>query len=122
MFNNFGQWSFSLVHQGVIKAWHGHKIQYQWTYITIGVFKVVIYDTRSNCKTFGNTMEFLMGDNCSPFVYSLPPGVVHGLKCISGPGHVSYITSGQYDLSDELRIPHDDSVIGYDWLKGHAIT
>ena len=27
----FGQFSHSLVYSGVVKAWHAHKIQSQWT-------------------------------------------------------------------------------------------
>ena len=113
--NIFGQWSHSLVHQGVVKAWHGHKVQTQWTYAAGGTFKVVVFDTRKGSSTFGNKMHFLIGENVLPVVYAMPPGVVHGLKCVNGPGHILYLTSGQYDLEDELRIDHDDAEINFDW-------
>ena len=76
---------------------------------------------RKESNTFKERMEFIAGDNMDKIVYSLPPGVVHGYKCINGPADVFYITSGQYDLDDEVRIPHDDSEIGYDWTAGTII-
>ena len=113
----FGQWSHSLVYPGVVKAWHLHKFQTQWTYVACGVLRIALHDTRHEAPTCHKTVEFIMGDNSLAQVYSLPPGVAHGYKCLSGPAHVFYVTSGTYDLSDELRIPHDDPKIGFDWLS-----
>jgi dTDP-4-dehydrorhamnose 3,5-epimerase len=62
-------------------------------------------------------MEFLTGENQKPIVYSFPPGVAHGYRCIAGPMHIIYITSGVYDLGDEVKIPHNDPDIGYDWQR-----
>lgn len=114
----FGQLSHSLVYGGVIKAWHAHVYQTQWTYVISGLLKVALHDSRPSSSTAGETMEFLAGDYQAVRVYSFPPGVLHGYCCVGGPSHVLYVTSGVYDLSDEIRIPYDDSSIGYDWLKG----
>jgi dTDP-4-dehydrorhamnose 3,5-epimerase len=111
----FGQLSHSLVHAGIAKAWHMHKVQYQWTYVMCGVLKVALHDCRRDSSTYRETQEFLVGDNHAAAVYSLPPGVAHGYRCLSGPAHVIYLTSGVYDTSDEVRISHDDPDIGYDW-------
>ncbi len=35
---------------------------------------------------------------------------------------VMYLTSRVYNPAAEGRISHDDPAIGYDWLKGPAIT
>ena len=43
------------------------------------------------------------------------PGVAHGYHCLQGPMNIIYVTSGTYDLEDEVRIPHDDAEIGYHW-------
>ena len=72
---------------------------------------------RKDSKTYQQTMEFLVGENTESTVYLFPPGVVHGYQCVNGPANVIYVTSGQYDLSDEVRIPHNNPEIGYDWLK-----
>jgi dTDP-4-dehydrorhamnose 3,5-epimerase len=113
----FGQLSHSLVFTGVIKAWHAHKYQYQWNYVLSGLAKVILYDLRPESATRGEMMEFLAGDNQPAQVYCFPPGVVHGYKCIQGPMHILYVTSGTYDLEDEVRLPFDSSEIGYDWFR-----
>ena len=115
--DGFGQLSHSLVYPGVVKAWHAHRRQTQWTYIACGLLKVALHDGRPESPTYRQTMEFLVGDNQPVQVYCFPPGVVHGYRCINGSAHVMYLTSGTYDLADEIRIPHNDQKIGYDWLK-----
>ena len=117
----FGQWSHSLMYPGVIKAWHIHKKQTDWWYVSTGVLKVVLYDRRRESSTYRQTMEIMLGDNHEARVLKVPPGVAHGCKCLSGPANLFYITSRTYDPEDEGRIPHDDPEIGYDWLQGPAI-
>lgn len=101
----FGQLSHSLVHKGVIKAWHGHVRQHQWTYVVSGLISVVIYDARENSRTYQQKVRLLLGDGQEARVYVIPPGVVHGYRCLSEPAHVLYVTSGVYDPEDEVRIP-----------------
>lgn len=112
----FGQWSHSMMHAGVIKAWHIHRHQVDWWYVALGVLKVALYDTRPEASTCGKLLEFFLGEHQAPKVVRIPAGVAHGCKVISGPVHLFYITSRVYDPSDEGRIPHDDPDIGYDWL------
>lgn len=111
----FGQLSHSLVNEGVIKAWHGHNYQNQWNYVATGLVKVVLYDSRKNSKTFGEIIEFLAGEKQKTVVYSFPPGVLHGYKCIKGPMNIIYVTSGVYDLSDEARFTDPELSLTYDW-------
>jgi len=118
----FGQWSHSLVNQGVAKAWHLHKIQTDWLYLVMGTMKVGLHDTREDSPTHGQTMEILLGDHHETQVIKIPPGVAHGYKILQGPAHVIYITSHVYNPSDELKIAHDDPSIGYDWVSGTPIN
>ena len=113
----FGQLSVAQVHQWVIKAWHIHKKQVDWWYVSSGLLRVALYDTREDSPTFKEIMELLMGDNQPAVVLRIPTGVAHGYKCISGPALIFYVTSKVYDGTDEGRISHDDAQIGYDWLK-----
>jgi len=117
----FGQWSHSLMYPGVIKAWHIHKKQTDWWYVSTGVLKVVLYDKRPESSTYQQSQEIMLGDNYEVRVLKVPPGVAHGCKCLSGPANLFYITSRTYDPEDEGRIPHDDPEIGYDWLQGPPI-
>lgn len=112
----FGQWSHSLMYPGVIKAWHIHSKQVDWWYVTGGVLKVALSDRRTDSPTFGELMEWVMGDGRDPIILKIPPGVAHGCKCLAGPASLFYITSRTYDPQDEGRIPYDDPKIGYDWL------
>ena len=101
---SIGQLSHSLVNEGGIKGWHGHKVQSQWNYVVTGLIKVVLYDNRANSPTYKETMEFFVGDGHEPCAYFFPPGVLHGYKCLKGPMQIIYVTSGVYDLEDEVRI------------------
>lgn len=118
----FGQWSHSLLYQGVAKAWHIHKRQVDWWYVATGVLKVVLYDTRDGSSSRGETMEFLMGDNQPASILRVPTGVAHGCKAVSATVNLFYVTSLVYDPMDEGRISHDDPDIGYDWTAGATIT
>jgi dTDP-4-dehydrorhamnose 3,5-epimerase len=111
----FSQLSFSLVFSGVVKAWHLHRKQTDWMCTLVGDMKLVLYDTRKNSKTYKKLMEILMGETHGLKLVKIPPGVAHGYQVISGPMRVVYITDREYDPQDELRIPHDDPEIGYDW-------
>lgn len=118
----FGQWSHSMMYQGVAKAWHVHSRQIDWWYVAGGVLKVALHDTRPDSPTYRQTVELLMGDNQAAKALRIPPGVAHGCKCLSGPAHLFYITSLVYDPADEGRIAHSDPEIGYDWTALPAIT
>ena len=112
----FGQWSHTMSYQGVIKAWHVHDNQTDWWYVASGTIKTALYDNRPGSPTHGELQELLMGDGQPPIVLKIPPGVAHGYRVLSGPAHVFYIVSHEYDGTDEGRIAHDDPKIGYDWL------
>ncbi len=117
----FGQWSHSLMHPGVAKAWHIHPHQIDWWYVPIGTLKVVLHDRREDSPTRGKTMELFLGENAQAAVLKIPPGVAHGCKAIGGVSHLFYVTSRTYDPKEEGRIAHDDPSIGYDWLAGPTI-
>lgn len=125
----FAQWSHSMMYAGTIKAWHLHEKQYDFWYVVGGVVKAALCDLR----LLGNTTqerianleavdlaeldfeEVLLGDGQPPQVLVIPPGIAHGLKVLQGPAHLLYITTEEYDGTDEGRIPFD--ALGYDWLK-----
>ena len=117
----FGQWSHSLMFDGVIKAWHFHRIQTDWWYIVSGVLRVGLCDLREESGTYKQTMDFLMGDLQPARVLKVPPGIAHGCKTVQGPVHLFYLTSHVYNTDDEIRIPYNDPLIDFDWLRGPAI-
>jgi len=105
----FGQWSHSMMVTGTIKAWHIHQKQTDWWYVPAGLVRAVVCDPDTHER-----QEFLMGDNQPPIVLKIPPGIAHGCKVLQGPAHLLYVTSHEYDGSDEGRIAHD--ALGYDWF------
>ena len=99
-----GQLSHSMVNEGVVKAWHGHVYQSQWNYVVSGQIKVALFDNRKDSNTYEDTMELVAGEGVESIAYFSPPGVLHGYKCIHGPMQIIYVTSGVYDLDEEIRI------------------
>ena len=68
-----------------------------------GQIRVALYDDRPNSSTYKETIEFVAGDEAEPIGYFFPPRVLHGYKCVKGPMQIIYLTSGRYDLKDEIR-------------------
>ena len=110
-----GQLSHSLVKEGVVKAWHGHAYQSQWNYVVSGQIQVALYDNRDYSDTYKQIMEFTVGDGVDPIAYFFAPGVLHGYKCTKGPMQIIYVTSGVFDLEDEIRKSNDDLSFNYTW-------
>ena len=117
----FGQWSYSLMLNGVIKAWHFHRIQTDWWYAADGALRIGLCDMRPGSKTHKKTMDFMAGDLYQAVVVKIPPGVAHGCKVVQGPAHLFYVTSHVYNPDDVIRLPYDDPEIAFDWLKGPPI-
>jgi len=111
----FGQLSYALMHPGTAKAWHVHERQVDWWYVPTGALKLALFDTRPESSTHREIDEFLMGPEYGHKVVRIPPGVAHGCRVIGGVTQLFYVTSQEYDPTDEGRIPHDDPGIGYDW-------
>lgn len=118
----FGQLSRSRMITGVVKAWHVHRTQIDWWYVVSGTILTVLYDARHDSGTYRERMELRMGDDGEQVVLKIPAGVAHGLKVLSGPADLVYVTSSTYTPEEEGRIRYDDPEIGYDWVQGMPIT
>ena len=117
------QASHSLMHPGVAKAWHIHSTQIDWWYVPAGDLKVALYDTRDGSPTQGQLQELFLGEHYEAQLLKIPPGVAHGCRAIGSTAHLIYFTSKVYDPErEELRRPHDDPAIGYDWTAPPPIT
>ncbi|MBU2510495.1 dTDP-4-dehydrorhamnose 3,5-epimerase family protein [bacterium] len=112
-----GQLSHSLVNEGVIKGWHGHVYQSQWNYVVTGLISIALIDNRKDSPTYKKSTNFQVGDgdDHEPKAYFFPPGVFHGYKCLKGPMQIIYVTSGVFDLEDEIRVPLDELHVDLDW-------
>jgi dTDP-4-dehydrorhamnose 3,5-epimerase len=117
----FAQWSHSFMYDGVIKAWHFHRIQTDFFYVSSGVARVGLCDMRPESQSYKKVMDFYMGDYQQPRVVKIPPGVAHGVKVIQGPVNLFYMMSHTYNPEDEIRIAYNDPLIDFDWLKSPPI-
>lgn len=115
----FGQWSMSYMVQDTIKAFHFHRLQYDYWFVPSGIIKAVLVDISetqdNNTSSYGDTEEYILGDNQPPQVLVIPPGVAHGLKVLQGPAVLMYLTSEPYNPQDEGRLGYNE--LGYDWFK-----
>lgn len=73
----------SLTNPGVIRGPHEHMAQSDFfIFLGPGSFRLHLWDRRDNSPTKGEALEIEVGEN-NPTLVIVPPGVVHGYKCIS---------------------------------------
>ena len=119
LLRHFGQVSISLTKPGVIKAFHWHRHQDDLFYVIQGTTQVVLYDLRTNSRTFKQIMTFRMSDK-NPNIVFIPKKVAHGYKVLGKkPLIMLYIMNKSYNNKkpDEQRIPFDDKEIGFNWSR-----
>lgn len=117
-FKGFGQCYFTTGLPNVVKAFHIHKIAWDYWYVVHGDIQLVLFDDRDNSPTKGLINVFYIGVH-NPSSVLIPPYVVHGFKTISEhEAIIINIPSEPYDYTnpDEYRIePH--GVVPFDWNK-----
>ena len=117
IFIKFGQVYITTTYPGVIKGWHYHKKQYDNIACVHGMLKVALFDKRENSHTKGEINEFYIGIH-NPILIQIPPGVLHGWKCVSETEAIVINCPTEiyiYDDPDEFRVPPHDVSIPYDW-------
>lgn len=113
----FGQASMSMTYPGVIKAFHYHERQDDLWFFPVGRAQVVLHDLREGSPTRGQTQVVYMGED-TPLLLLIPRGVAHGYRTLgAAPAVIIYFTTESYNPADpdEMRLPHDDPSIGFDW-------
>ena len=67
---------------GVVRGPHEHVNQSDcFVFLGPGNFKLYLWDRRENSETKGEEMKIEVGES-NPTLVIVPPGVVHGYKCI----------------------------------------
>ena len=119
IFRKFGQVYITTAYPGVTKAWHFHRKQTDYFTCVAGMMKLVLYDGRDGSPTRGEVNEFFVGVH-NPALVTIPPGVVHGFKCVGDcEAVVVNVPTEPYDPKDpdEFRIPAHGGDIPYDWAR-----
>ena len=117
LFEKFGQVYVTTVYPGVVKAWHGHKLQTDFFTVVSGMIKMVLCDLRESSSSNGEIFEMFIGQD-NPALIRIPPGVFHGIKCIgTGLAIALNVPTEPYNHAnpDEERLPWNTDQIKYDW-------
>lgn len=104
----------SVTKPGVARGPHEHKAQSDFfVFVGQGIFNLYLWDNRKESKTFGQKEILEVGDN-NPVAVMVPPGVVHGYKCISSEPAYSinlpdklYKGEAKQEEVDEIRWEKD---------------
>jgi dTDP-4-dehydrorhamnose 3,5-epimerase len=116
-FRQFGQAYITTHYPGVVKAWHCHKLQWDYVVCVKGMVKVVLFDSREESTSYREVNEFFLGEH-NPSLLIIPPLIYHGWKCISETESLVVNIPTQvykYDGPDEYRLPFDTDQIPYNW-------
>jgi dTDP-4-dehydrorhamnose 3,5-epimerase len=104
----------SLTKSGVIRGPHEHVHQADcFVFPGPGTFELHLWDRRENSKTNEQYLRIELGED-SPTMVIVPPGVVHGYKCVSEHDALSinlpnklYKGKGKEEEIDEIRWEED---------------
>ena len=100
----------SLTKAGVIRGPHEHVYQSDcFVFVGPGDFRLYLWDRRPGSVSEGEAIQVVAGVS-APTLVIVPPGVVHGYKCISEEDGLSinlpdklYKGEGKNDDVDEIR-------------------
>lgn len=106
----------SMTKPGVVRGPHEHKEQSDlFVFIGPGKFRLFLWDNRKTSVTYKEYMEIEGGEH-KQISALVPPGVVHGYKCISGNDAWSinlpdklYAGRDKKEPVDEIRWEKDPS-------------
>lgn len=99
----------SQTNPGIMRGPHEHKEQSDYFIFLVGKFRLYLWDNREGAKNYRQLETLEVGEG-NPCCVVVPPGVVHGYKCISEtPGLVInlpdklYRGKGKSEEVDEIR-------------------
>ncbi|HOZ55864.1 MAG: hypothetical protein BWY51_00422 [Parcubacteria group bacterium ADurb.Bin316] len=104
----------SFTKNGIARGPHEHKHQSDYfVFVGPGDFELYLWDRRKSSIRVGEEMKIVVGES-NPCLVIVPPGVVHGYKCISQAGAFSinlpdklYRGKNKSEEIDEIRWEDD---------------
>jgi dTDP-4-dehydrorhamnose 3,5-epimerase len=104
----------SLTNPGIIRGPHEHAEQADcFIFFGPGIFELHLWDRRPGSPTAGEYLKMTVGED-NPVSIIVPPGVVHGYKCVSEKAALClnfpdklYAGAGKKELIDEIRWEKD---------------
>lgn len=115
-FNAFGEVYCSTVYPGIVKGWHLHKRMTLNYTVLKGKIKFVLYDSREDSPTFGETQVIYIGEENHVRV-TVPPLVWNGFMGIGlQEAFIINFTDIPHDPEEIVRMdPHVNDLINYSW-------
>lgn len=114
-FTKFGQvYLVGDMVRGTIRAFHKHKILWDWFFISHGSAKFALVDDRKDSPTYKEINTFILSER-KPQLLVVPPGIYHGWMSLEDDTQMVSTASEVYNREnpDEERVPYDS--FGYDW-------
>ncbi len=99
-----GQVYVTCTHQGIVKAWYKHAVQWDTFFVLSGALRMLLVDDRCESDSYQMVNEVIL-DSETPQLLKLPPGVWHGFKSLSGNLVLLHMNSHpyQFEQTDEVR-------------------
>ncbi|HIE13738.1 TPA: dTDP-4-dehydrorhamnose 3,5-epimerase, partial [Candidatus Bathyarchaeota archaeon] len=94
--------------RGTVRAFHKHKILWDWFFISHGAAKFILVDDRKDSPTYKAMNTYVVCAR-NPALLVVPPGVYHGWMALEDDTQLISIASEVYNREkpDEVRIPPD---------------
>lgn len=94
--------------RGTIRAFHKHKVLWDYFFVSHGSAKFVLVDDRNKSSTNKEINVFVMCAR-NPALLVVPPGVYHGWMSLENDTQIVSIASEIYNREkpDEIRVPPD---------------
>lgn len=116
-FLGFGEIYFSVVKEGVVKAWKQHQKVTQNLTVPLGEIEIVLYDDRKGSATRGVLQKYLLGE-ANYFLLQIPPLIWYGFRGVSQRfALIANCTDLPHDPSEVKRLPENASEIPFSWGK-----
>lgn len=103
-----GQVYVTCTHQGIVKAWYKHRIQFDTFFVLQGVMRLVLLDDRRESASYQRVQEIELRAE-QPQLLKLPPGIWHGFQSLMGDLVVLHMNSQpfMFEQPDEERVGLD---------------
>ena len=106
IFEKFGEFYFSTVNPGFVKAWHLHK-ENTLNYVCIkGKVKLVLLDDRKDSSTYGKKESFTLNSETGNALF-IPRGIYHAFVTLTDNTKCLAISNRPFDQKnpDVYKIP-----------------
>jgi dTDP-4-dehydrorhamnose 3,5-epimerase len=114
-FTKFGQvYLVGDMTRNTIRAFHVHKVLWDWFFISHGSAKFALVDDRKDSPTYKEINTLVVSER-KPQLLVVPPGVYHGWMSLEDDTQMVSTASEVYNREnpDEERVPYDS--FGYEW-------